>query len=320
MNIVLIGYGYWGKNLARVIDANTGCRLIGIVESDRQRTDLAKLSYPNTALYLSYSDIMNLDDVDAAVIATPAHTHVEITEFFLKNNKHVLCEKYLSADIQNLNRLHDLASQKGLVLMVGYTFLYNDVVREIKQRLDRQDLGEVYYATFKRTGLGPIREDVDVIADLAVHDISIALLWFGMPQWARCTKGCILKKAKADVAFLQMGYSDGLIINIHVSWINPMKQRLVEIVGQKQMLIFDDVSTTEKLRIVNSGKDYFSDINDFGSFQSSIKDGDIIIPNIHHQEPLNNELNHFIRQVTDRHISDSYGAIPFRVAEVLGMI
>ncbi len=320
MNIFLIGFGYWGKNLARVINQNKSCSLFGIAEQDAEKLKAAREAYPGIQTYSSFKDILSIKEIDAVVIATPVNTQLELVKTFLGAGKHVLCEKVLSSNPDKIKEVTQLAKDNNVMLMVGYTFLFNIVVGDIKKRIATHDLGKVYYATFKRTGLGPIRDDVDVITDLAVHDISIALFWFGMPEWVKCVKRDVLKKAKADVAFLQMGYESGLIINIHVSWINPMKQRLVEVVGEKKMLVFDDVSPSEKLKIINAGKNYYSMAGDFGSFQFSLKDGDIIIPNLIYKEPLSEEIAYFVEKVKKGDLIDDHRYITLQVAEILAMI
>jgi predicted dehydrogenase len=320
MNIFLIGFGYWGKNLARVINQNKNCRLYGIAETDPEKLKAALEVYPGILSCASYKDVLQLKNIDAVVIATPVKTQLQLVKTFLSAGKHVLCEKVLSTNPESIKKVIQLANENKVMLMVGYTFLFNSVVRDIKKRIESGDLGAIYYSTFKRTGLGPIRDDVDVIEDLAVHDISIALFWFGMPDWVKCVKRDVLKKGKADVAFLQLGYENGLIINIQVSWINPMKQRLVEVVGEKKMVVFDDVSTSEKLKIINAGKDYYSVAGDFGSFQFSLKDGDIIIPNLNYKEPLSEELAYFVNKIRKADFTDDYRHITLQVAEILAKI
>jgi predicted dehydrogenase len=320
MNIVLIGFGYWGKNMARAIKKNISCKLFGIVDNNQKQLDDASKIYFGIKFFNSYLDILSEKEVDAVVIATPVYTHAQLAFTFLNAKKHVLCEKALSTNSEEVENLIKIAIDNNRILMVGYTFLYNSIVIDIKKRIESKQLGKLYYATFKRTGLGPIRNDVDVITDLAVHDISIAIFWFGMPCWAKCIKQDVFKNGNADIAFIQLGYSTGFIVNIHVSWINPMKQREVEVIGERQMLVFDDVSTTEKLKVINKGNDYFSKLDDFGSFQLSIKDGDILIPNIYYPEPLTEEINSFLEQIQTQKINHEKLNIAKKVAKILEML
>jgi predicted dehydrogenase len=297
MNVILIGIGYWGKNIARVLKAEKDINLYAIIDSNDEMEQYAKNLYPETVFTNSYQSFLMDPNVDAAIVATPANTHKKIVIDLINAGKHVLCEKPLGGSIAEFNSIAKMAKDKNVALMVGYTFLYNNIVKYTKQLLENKERGKLLYATFKRTGLGPVRTDTDVISDLAVHDFSICLFWFGTPEWVQKVPSgeTNLSSLGSEVAFIQLGYSNGFIVNIHVSWASPIKQRVVEIVTDKEMIIFDDVSTSEKLRIIKREKKTFDAGGDFGRFQLSVKDGDINIPNISYPEPLAEEIKAFIR-------------------------
>jgi predicted dehydrogenase len=320
MKLALIGMGYWGKNLARVIQKNSACELYAIADISQDAIHNARIKYPAALVFNSYHDLLAMDEIDAVVISTPVSTHFDIVKDCLNAGKHVLCEKPLSTSQVEFQTLKQISNEKNVIMMAGYTFLYNSVVNNIKIRLNSGKSGKPYYATFKRTGLGPVRNDTDVINDLAVHDISIAIHWFGMPVWAKCDLGILLKNKFADIGFIQLGYPDGFIVNIHVSWLSPMKQRVIEVVCENEMLVFDDLSPTEKLKIIERGTNYFSNQDDFGSFQLSIKDGDVTIPNIDYPEPLMEELSAFILQIRNNKIDNYKYNIAEKVSIVIEMI
>jgi len=300
LNIALIGCGYWGRNLARVIDENSLCRLHTIFDTNQGNLNRLSVNYCQSIATDNFERILTDNSIDACVIATPVSSHFDIVKTCLENGKHVLCEKVLSENIDEILYLQKLSSEKKLTLMVGHTFLYNSIVRYMKQMIENGDCGEIIYLTFKRTGLGPVRNDVDVVLDLATHDISILNYLLGEPEKTISTTRAVLNTTKADVAFIQSTFSNGIIANIQVSWLSPMKQRIIEVIGTKQMMIFDDVNNFEKLRIIKTGKDYHSMIKDFASFQLSVKDGDIIIPSIPYPEPLAEEFKDFANCIVNK--------------------
>lgn len=302
INIALIGYGYWGINLARVIKNNPDCELIAIVDIDETKRNKAKQHYNSCLILKDLSEIFELNNITSIVIATPVSQHFPIVSECLKKNIHVLCEKVLSDKIEEIEELIALAEKHQVILDVDYTFLENSIVKEIKRILDTKQLGEINYMTFKRTGLGPIRSDVNVIYDLLAHDISILIYWIGIPHWVISTERCILKNQKADIAFIQLGFENNIIVNLHASWLCPLKQRQIEVVGVKGMLIFDDTTPSEKLKIIYTNSDYQSMATDFGSFQLSIKSGDIVIPNIIYPEPLKEKFNSFLAKIRNNKI------------------
>jgi predicted dehydrogenase len=313
MNVLLIGFGYWGRNIARVINANTSVKLYGIADLNSEYESYIKDIYPNTILSTSYKDFITDPKVEAVIIATPAYSHLKLVYEFVDVGKHVLCEKPLGFCRNEFQQLRQKAEQERVILMVGYTFLYNSIVKFIKKRIEGKSCGKFLYATFKRTGLGPIRTDTNVIADLAVHDFSMCIYWFGIPIWVKNSSD----KKNPEVAFIQLGYPNDFIINIHVSWLSPMKQRVVEIVTDKEMIVFDDVSTSEKLKIISTGTSYLDKGGDYARFQRSVKDGDILIPNIDCPEPLSEEFSSFIKMIEVLGGNEENLAISEEVSSVL---
>ncbi len=320
LGVVLVGFGYWGKNLSRVIAVAKQCSLKAIIDSDLKACEFAKELYPNLVIANSVESVLATSDIDIVVIATPVSTHVSIIKQCLNAGKHVLCEKIISTNEEDVIALFELAKKERLILKEGFTFLHNKAVEFVKQTINDKSFGKIYYCTFKRTGLGPYRSDVNVLYDLAPHDLSMLIYWFGQPAWVSGTSRCIIHENIADVVFFQLGYANEMIINIQVSWINPMKQRVVEVIGEKQMLIFDDVSNTERIKIIKTGDDYNKNISDFGSFQLSVKDGDIIIPNIVYTEPLKMEFDSFIEQTHNGQCDEKGADMSIAVVRTLAAI
>jgi predicted dehydrogenase len=295
IKFAIIGCGYWGPNFMRIIMHSESAELKIVCDTDLSK--LSSLSLKNPTVYFTpnIDEILHDNEIQAVVVCTPVNTHFQLTEKLLKAGKHVLCEKPLSDKVSHCEILHQLATKNNLTLMVGHVFEYNNVVLYMKKLIDQNELGELRYIQFVRMGLGPIRNDVSVLYDLASHDISLAISFLRqMPLTVIANGADFLQKGIEDVAFIQLEFPNKVLVSISVSWLDPMKQRLLKIVGENKMLLFDDVSVSEKLKIVEAGKNYQTNSGDFGSFQLSIKDGEIVIPNIYHNEPLINELDHFI--------------------------
>ena len=257
--------------------------------------------YPHVSFTDDLQDIINNPEIEAVVICTPVNTHFELTEKLMLAGKHVLCEKPLTGNAEQCEYLYHLARKQGVKLLVGHVFEYNSVVRYMKAMVEQDRIGKVLYLQLMRMGLGPVRKDVSVVFDLAAHDVAIVIsLMRQMPVAISAIGSCFLQEDVEDVAFIQLEFPEKVIASISVSWIDPIKQRLVKVVGAKKMLVFDDVSVGEKLRIIETGKNYQTSPGDFGSFQLSVKDGEIVIPNLQYTESLICEFEHFAACIKGR--------------------
>jgi predicted dehydrogenase len=301
VNIALIGYGTWGVNLARVVVQDARCNLYAICDSSEEKLKEAAHRYGSSAfttnsykyLYEQYGN-----NFDAVIVATDVSSHYEIVRFFLERNKHVLCEKPLCKTTNQAKELGELANHAKLKLMTSHIFLFNDGVRHIKKIIDGGEVGEVLNIHFQRTGLGPVREDINVLFDLAPHDISILLFLLGKVPVSVVAQGIThLSKEREDMAYLQLFFDSHTIAGIHVSWLHPYKERKMTIVGSKKTVVFDDVSITEKVRVFDKGISYQSNSGDFGAFQLAVRDGDILIPKLTINEPLKNQLTVFLNSI-----------------------
>jgi predicted dehydrogenase len=235
------------------------------------------------------------------VVATPATTHHAIVRQCLEAGKHILSEKPLTINIEHAEELLQLADESGKVLMVGHTFLYNSGIRKMKELIDQEDFGALYYLHATRTNLGPIREDVNVVWDLASHDVSIFNYLLGaQPTHVSAVGSQLLGNSHHDVAFITLTYPGGVIGNIHVSWADPNKVREVVVVGSTKRIVFDDTNNMERIRVFEKGvAPSPQEAASFGEYHLLIRDGDIISPRLVTSEPLKNQGLHFVECIRE---------------------
>ena len=296
VRVALIGFGHWGPNYARILGGTLGgARLVACAEPSAGRLAAFERQYPSARAYADYSRLLRDGDVDAAIIATPTSTHREIVEQCLGAGLHVLVEKPIAGTVEDAEALAQLAVGTSRTLMVGHTFLFNPAVRAIKTYIDQGLLGEIRYLYFQRTGLGPIRQDVNALWDLAPHDLSMLRYWLGTDPVDLVARGqSYLKSGTEDVVFVTLSYPDQVLASVHVSWLDPVKTRRVTVVGDRKMVVFDDTHATEKLRVYDRGADYQPREGGFAEFIAAVRDGDIVIPRLEPLEPLREQLAHFI--------------------------
>jgi predicted dehydrogenase len=293
IGVVLVGAGYWGINYVRVFNELPHAHVA--VVCDARESRLAEISkrFPKVRTSTSLSEALAMDGVDAAVVCTGATTHYALVKQCLEAGKHVMVEKPMTTSTPDGSELRALAAAKGLTLMVGHTFLYNEGVRRVKQLLNNQ--GKVYYLYARRTNLGPIRTDVNALWDLAPHDVSIFNHWLNSrPMWVSAVGLRALKNNQEDVGFVTLGYPDNIVAHIHVSWADPNKVRELVVVSSNRRIVFDDLNSLEPVRVFEKGVSVGEEINSFGEHQLSMRDGDIISPRVEVREPLRTECAHYI--------------------------
>ena len=251
VRVALVGYGYWGPNLARNLAGDPAAQLVLICDRDAERAKKIASLYPGVAFECSLDAALARKDVDAVVIATPSGLHFQHAKLALSAGKHVMVEKPLAHDVAEAVELASLAASKGLVLMVGHTFLFNNLVHEVKRRIDADELGEVFYVYSQRLNLGRFRVDSDVVWTLAPHDISILNLWFGgRPKRVSGRGHSYIHRASgvAEIAYVHLEYDEGRSAHLHLSWLDPQKRREMIVVGSKRMLVYDDMNGDEHRR------------------------------------------------------------------------
>lgn len=256
--------------------------------------------------------------IDAVVIATPVHTHWETARRCLGAGKSVLVEKPLASSSRQCAELIEMASARGVVLMVGHTFEYSASVAKLRDIVNAGELGEIFYISSTRTNLGLIQRDINVVWDLAPHDISIILAILGRaPESVNCQGRSHYNPGIEDVAMLSMNFSGNMTAFVHVSWLDPNKIRRITVVGSRKMLIYDDIAYQEPIRIYDKGVSVLPYYDTFGEFHFSYRYGDILAPRVAETEPLKAETKHFIDCVLNHRRPRSDGLSGLRVVSVL---
>ena len=225
INVAQIGVGYWGPNLLRNLVANGRCNVKTVIELSEKRKQYVQSLYPSVQVSDETDRVSNDQDIQAVVIATPVATHFELAMKMLDAGKHVLVEKPMATSVAEVEQIGQLAVKKSLVAMVGHTFLYNSAVRYVKQLIDSRDLGDIRYIYSQRINLGRIRSDVDALWNLAPHDISIIQYWLRDPEPESISRMGMdyIQTGVQDVVFLNVIYPHGIMVNIHVSWLDPRR-------------------------------------------------------------------------------------------------
>jgi len=300
-SVAQIGVGYWGPNLLRNLAASDRCRVVAVADASAERRAFASKICPGARLAASAEEVVSDESIQAVVIATPARTHFKIAMEALRAGKHILVEKPIATSVREVDEIAREASARGLVAMSGHTFLFNPAVRFLKQVLSSGDLGDVRYIYSQRLNLGRIRSDVDALWNLAPHDISIMqYLMDDMPPSSIRRLGMdFIQPGIDDVVFLDLIYPCKALAHIHVSWLDPHKVRSLTIVGSKKMAVYDDVADS-KIAIYDKGiepKAVLGERMDYDAGQPPSfihRTGDVRLPAIPWQEPLKNEIAHFI--------------------------
>jgi predicted dehydrogenase len=318
----VIGSGYWGANYIRLLSQMPETELIAVCDKDQGRLDAISHRFPEVALYQDIAPILADEKIEGVVVCTNPASHFEIAKQLMMAGKHVMVEKPMTLTAETSNELVKIAKKKNLTLMVGHIFLFHPAVRKMKTYIENGDLGEVHYIYSQRTNLGPIREDVNALWDLAPHDVSICNYLMGAnPVWVSAVGTRFLRGHVEDAGFIVLGYENGTVSNIHVSWANPHKVREVVVVGSKQRISFNDTSPNEKVRVFEKGVAASATAySDFGEYQLMIRDGDVISPKIPVEEPLKNEVKHFIacKQNGKQPLSDGVnGMVVVKVMEAV---
>ena len=320
IKIGVIGCGYWGPNLIRNFNALPNVELSMISDLDENRLAHVGMMYPNTQKTSNYKDILENKDIDAVVVATPMSTHFSLGMEVLESGKHLFLEKPMATNSDDCRTLNALADSKKLQIMVGHTFVYTSAVRKIKSLVDSGEMGDIHYVNIERVNLGLFQKDANVVWDLAPHDISMLNFLFGSkPCKVSATGHCYVQKDLGieDVAFITLEYPDGRLANIHVSWLDPCKIRRCTFVGSRKMLVYDDMSPSEKIRVFDKGVDVQPHYESFGEFQLLYRSGDIFSPQIDTAEPLKAEAEHFVNVIEGNTIGLSTGLHGLEVVQVL---
>ena len=300
MNIAIIGYGYWGPNLVRNFSLVNNCKVKMVSDFRQDRLVIVSKTYPGIKVSTDPDDILLSKEIDAVVIATPVFTHFSLAKKALENGKHVLLEKPMTSTIKEAEELMNLAKQKGLLLMVDHTFLYTGAVMKMKQLINEKTIGEIQYFDSSRINLGLFQIDVNVLWDLAPHDISILLhLINKKPYSVNATGISHTKNGIENVAYLTINYSENFIAHFSCSWTSPVKLRTMLIGGDKKMLVFNDLEPSEKIRIYDTGYNYKTD-EEKNRLMVDYRTGDVYIPKLESKEALFGMASDFINSIINK--------------------
>ncbi len=297
-NVAIIGHGYWGPNLLRNYMDLPDATVKWVCDLRPEALDKVRQRNPSQAVTTSYDEVLADDAVDAVVIATPISTHFTLARDALLAGKHVFVEKPMTSSTADAEELVELARETGLTLMVGHTFVFSPPVRKLGELIHTGDLGDIHFITSSRVNLGLHQKDVSVVWDLATHDLSILYYWLGEAASSVYVtgRGCIVPEIP-DVAFLNLSFPSGVVANIDIAWLSPVKLRRTVVVGSRRMALYDDTESVEKVKVFDHGVDY-REPETYGEFHLSYRTGDIVAPKLDAIEPLSAEAKHFIECVT----------------------
>jgi predicted dehydrogenase len=317
LKIGVIGYGYWGPKLVRNFQELPSTCVTMVADLDPSRLGQLRKLYPDIVVTNDHFELLR-SDVDAVILATPVSTHGRIGMDCLQHGKHLLIEKPLARNRTEGQALVDLAASRGLVLMVGHTFEYNPAVEILKEIIASGEIGRVYYAHTSRTNLGIFQKDVNVLWDLAPHDISILQYVLGLePINVSACGQAYVQPGIHDVARLTVNYANQVQAHVLVSWLDPCKVRRITIVGDKKMVVYDDVEMLEKIKIYDKGVSPPDHTDNYGEFQLSYRYGNVVIPRVPLHEPLKLECAHFADCILNNQRPRSSGEVGLRVIKVL---
>ena len=317
INIAIIGYGYWGPNLVRNFAGINDCRVHTVVDFRSERLDNVKRFNANIAIASDTNDVFNNNEIDAVVIATPVFTHFDLAKKALEKGKHVLIEKPITRTVSESEYLIELAKKQNKVLMVDHSFLYTGAVQKMKNMIEDGDIGSVKYFDSTRINLGLFQPDVNVLWDLAPHDISIlTYLIRERPYSVQATGISHTQNNIENIAYLTVNYQSNFIAHFNCSWTSPVKIRLMLIGGDKKMMVFNDLEPTEKIRIYDTGYSYKTD-EEKQKILVDYRAGDIYIPKIESKEALSGMALDFINSILNQKTPISSAESGLEVVKIL---
>jgi predicted dehydrogenase len=294
LQIAVVGYGYWGPNIFRNLQEIEGVTVSTCCDASAQRLAMAKAKAPSIATTSNFQDIISNPAINAVVIATPVGTHYEFARQALESGKHVLVEKPITASVAEAEKLVNIAAKKKLILMVDHTFIYTGAVRKMKEIVEKGDLGSLYYFDSVRINLGLFQRDVNVLWDLAPHDVAILEHLVAEKPVSVCANGAShFGNNIENVAYLTVYFDSGLIAHFHNNWLSPVKIRTVMLGGSKKMVVYDDMEASEKVKVYDRGVDMQS-AESAREARIAYRLGDMWAPKLDHTEALRFVASEFI--------------------------
>lgn len=318
IKIGIIGYGYWGPNVVRNFNEVEGARVAGLCDINPVALNRCRKAYPGLPVFGDYREIIKSPDIDAVAVITPVASHYSMAKDALLNGKHVFVEKPFTATTEEARELIELAEKKNLRIMVDHTFLFTGAVRKIKEIISENGtLGQLYYFDSTRVNLGLFQHDVNVVWDLAPHDLSIMdYLITETPAAVVATGEAHFNHDLEDVAYLTIYFPNKIIAHINVNWLSPVKVRTTLIGGHKKMLVWNDLDVDQKVRIYDKGVEVENGESLY-DLLVSYRSGDMWVPKIDHVEALKLETEHFISCIVDGGKPVNDGEAGLRVVRIL---
>jgi predicted dehydrogenase len=318
IGVGVIGYGYWGPNLVRNFSESPGFRVMAVSDLKSQRLDAVKGRYPAVRTTTNFKEIIEAPDIDAVAIATPVSTHFDLGMAALEAGKHVMIEKPLTGSTDQANRLIDMAARKNRVLFVGHTFIYTGAVRKIRELMANDSIGEIYYYDSMRVNLGLFQHDINVIWDLAVHDLAIMDFILGKQPVAVSATGISHVPGKPeDIAYVTVFFEDRLIAHVHVSWLAPVKVRRTLVGGSRKMIVYDDLEPSEKIKVYDKGITLTETPDAAYQLRVGYRAGDMWAPQIDISEALGAMVRHFSECIDKGTTPLTDGQAGLRVVRIL---
>ena len=316
MNFGVIGYGYWGPNIVRNLTTIEGSKVLTIADLDPSAQERARKAYPGITITSDAMDVILSADIDAVAIVSPVWTHFELAKAALENGKHVFVEKPLTSNSAQGEELINLAQKKNLRIMVDHTFLFTGAVRKISELLDQEALGKLYYYDSTRVNLGLFQHDINVLWDLAPHDLAIIDYLVKSTPEAVVATGQKHLNGHEDIAFMTLYFPDKVIAHINVNWLSPVKVRTTLIGGEKKMLVWNDLEADEKLRVYDRGVNITSQEGVY-DLLVHYRSGDMWAPKVEQGEALRRELTYFVDCVSSGQEPFNDGRSGLRVVKML---
>src|SRR4051812_9517654 len=316
VNFGVIGYGYWGPNVVRNLDQLDQVDVLGVCDLSASARQRAQKAFPHLEITADPTDLLRSAEIDAIAVVTPVWTHYEIAKTALENGKHVFVEKPFTSTSAQAQELIELAAKKDLKIMVDHTFLFTGAVRKIRQLLDENALGKLYYYDSTRVNLGLFQHDVNVIWDLAPHDLSIMDHLIQQRPEAIVATGQTHLNGHEDIAFITLYFPDKIIAHINVNWLSPVKMRTTLIGGEKKMLVWNDLTTDEQVRVYDKGVSVSSREGVY-NLLVNYRSGDMWAPRLERAEALTHELSYFVDCITKDETPVNDGHAGYRVVKML---
>jgi len=318
INIGVVGYGYWGPNLVRNFAETAGANLAAVADLDKKKLDVAKKRFPAITVTTRFQDLLEDPKIDAIAVATPVNTHFELGMAALKAGKHLWLEKPMTETSLQARKLVEEAEKRKLVLLVDHTFIYTGAVRKMAEIIKAGDLGRIYYYDSIRVNLGLFQRDVSVISDLAVHDFAILDFLLGEHPTAVSASGTNhFPGTPENLAYITLFYDSGTIAHTNVSWLAPVKVRQILIGGSKKMITYDDLETSEKVKVYDKGISFTDDPQQIQEMRVGYRTGDMWAPKVPVTEALRVESEHFVDCIVNGKAPETDGKLGWRIVELI---